>query len=124
MVAVPASLPYNSAQYRMCRILATRPSVDAWTTWLLELGSDGLLWFVPWYGVVCFMQNSLRLNHVQVLGLTHCTWYTAFRVLRQMGIDQTIPILDGPVFDNLISSKVTRAVLDAWVRGRHMVRHF
>ncbi|KDP24822.1 hypothetical protein JCGZ_25306 [Jatropha curcas] len=56
------------------------------------------------------------------LGLTHCTWYCASRVLRQMGIDQTVPIIDDISDDSAITPGVTRAVLRAWVRDHPMVR--
>ncbi|KDP26287.1 hypothetical protein JCGZ_22311 [Jatropha curcas] len=39
-----------------------------------------------------------------------------------MGIDQTVPIVDGTSADSVITLGVTRAVLRAWVRDHHMVR--
>ncbi|KDP20480.1 hypothetical protein JCGZ_05752 [Jatropha curcas] len=87
VVAAPTFLPYNPSQYRMRRILITHPSTDAWTSWLIELGPNEVLWFVPWYDITRFIQVSSRHTRVYLLGLTHCTWYCASRVLRQMGID-------------------------------------
>ncbi|KDP25967.1 hypothetical protein JCGZ_22996 [Jatropha curcas] len=40
VVTAPTSLPYNPSQYRMRRILTTHPSIDAWTSWLIELGPN------------------------------------------------------------------------------------
>ena len=122
MVATPTLLPYNPVQYRMRRILITHPSADAWTSWLIELGPNEMLWFVPWYGITRFIQVSSHHTQVYLLGLTHCTWYCASRVLRQMGIDQTVPIMDDISADSAITPGVTRAVLRAWVRDHHMVR--
>ncbi|KDP36064.1 hypothetical protein JCGZ_10316 [Jatropha curcas] len=65
---------------------------------------------------------SSRHTRVYLLGLTHCTWYCASRVLRQMGIDQTVPIVDDFSVDSATTPGVTRAVLRAWVRDHHMVR--
>ncbi|KDP24820.1 hypothetical protein JCGZ_25287 [Jatropha curcas] len=84
VVAAPTFLPYNPSQYRMRRILITHPSTDAWTSLLIELGPDEVLW--------------------------------------QMGIDQTVPIVDGTSVDSVITPGVTRAILKAWVRDHHMVR--
>ncbi|KDP20582.1 hypothetical protein JCGZ_04249 [Jatropha curcas] len=39
-----------------------------------------------------------------------------------MGIDQTVPIVDGTSVDSVITPGVTRAILKAWVRDHHMVR--
>ena len=122
MVAAPTFLPYNPSQYRMRRILITLPSTDAWTSWLIELGPNEVLWFISWYDITRFIQVSSRHTRVYLLGLTHCTWYCASRVLRQMGIDQTVPIVDGISADSAITPGVTRAVLRAWVRDHHMVR--
>ncbi|KDP24413.1 hypothetical protein JCGZ_26542 [Jatropha curcas] len=49
-------------------------------------------------------------------------WYCALRVLRQLEIDQTVPIVDGTSVDSVITPGVTRATLKAWVRDHHMVR--
>ncbi|KDP22686.1 hypothetical protein JCGZ_02798 [Jatropha curcas] len=122
VVAAPTLLPYNPVQYRMRKILITYPSVDTWTSWLIELGPDEVLWFVPWYDINRFIQVSFRHTQVYLLGLTHCTWYCASRVLRQMGIDQTVPTMDDSLADSAITPGVTRAVLRAWVRDHHMVR--
>ncbi|KDP37876.1 hypothetical protein JCGZ_06383 [Jatropha curcas] len=65
---------------------------------------------------------SFRHTRVYLLGFTHCTWYCASCVLRQMGIDQTVPTMDDISADSAITPGVTRAVLRAWVRDRHMVR--
>ncbi|KDP22922.1 hypothetical protein JCGZ_01921 [Jatropha curcas] len=39
-----------------------------------------------------------------------------------MGIDHTVPIVDGTSADSAITPGVTQAVLRAWVRDHHMVR--
>jgi len=122
VVAAPTFLPYNPSQYRMRKILITHPSTDAWTSWLIELGPNEVLWFISWYDITHFIQVSSRHTRVYLLGLTHCTWYCASRVLRQMGIDQTVPIVDDTSADSAITPGVTRAVLRAWVRDHHMVR--
>ncbi|KDP29592.1 hypothetical protein JCGZ_19358 [Jatropha curcas] len=122
VVATPTSLPYNPSQYRMRRILITHPSADAWTSWLIESGPNEVLWFISWYGITRFIQVSFRHTQVYLLGLTHCTWYCASCVLRQMGIDQTVPIMDDSLADSAITPGVTRAVLRAWVRDNRMVR--
>ena len=122
MVATPTVLPYSPTQYRMRRILIAHPSTDAWTSWLIELGPDEILWFISWYNITRFIQVSFRHSRVYLLGLTHCTWYCASRVLRQMGIDQTVPIVDDISADSAITPGVTRAVLRAWVRDHRMVR--
>ncbi|KDP24269.1 hypothetical protein JCGZ_26620 [Jatropha curcas] len=46
VVAAPTFLPYNPSQYRMRRILITHPSTDAWTSWLIELGPNEVLWYI------------------------------------------------------------------------------
>ncbi|KDP39403.1 hypothetical protein JCGZ_03685 [Jatropha curcas] len=107
VVTAPTSLPYNPSQYRMRRILITHPSTDIWTSWLVELGPNEILWFISWYNVTCFIQVSFRHSRVYLLGLTHCTWYYASRVLRQMGIDQTVPIMDDISADLAITPGVT-----------------
>ncbi|KDP23848.1 hypothetical protein JCGZ_27152 [Jatropha curcas] len=122
VVTAPTSLPYNPSQYRMRRILITYPSIDAWTSWLIELGPNEILWFISWYNITRFIQASFRHTRVYLLGLTHCTWYCASRVLRQMGIDQTAPLMDDISADSAIILGVTRAVLRAWVRDHHMIR--
>ena len=122
MVAAPTSLPYNPSQYRMRKILISHPSIETWTSWLVELGPNEILWFIPWYNISRFIQVSFRHSRVYLLGLTHCTWYCASRVLRQMGIDRTVPIMDDISADSAITPGVTRAVLRAWVRDHHMVR--
>ncbi|KDP24030.1 hypothetical protein JCGZ_26724 [Jatropha curcas] len=43
-------------------------------------------------------------------------------IYAQMGINQTVPIVDGTSADSTITLGVTRAVLRAWVRDHHMVR--
>ncbi|KDP30116.1 hypothetical protein JCGZ_18227 [Jatropha curcas] len=106
----------------MRRILITHPSTDAWTSWLIELGPNEVLWFISWYGITRFIQVSSRHTRVYLLGLTHCTWYCASRIMRQMGIDQTVPIMDDSLSDSTITPGVTRAVLRAWVRDHQMVR--
>ncbi|KDP23051.1 hypothetical protein JCGZ_00516 [Jatropha curcas] len=116
VVAAPTSLPYNPSQYRMRRILITHPSTNAWTSWQIELGPTEVLWFISWYGTTRFIQVSSHHTRVYLLGFTHCTWYCASRVLRQMGIDQTVPIVDDISADSAITPGVTRAVLRAWVR--------
>ncbi|KDP26284.1 hypothetical protein JCGZ_22308 [Jatropha curcas] len=57
VVATPTSLPYNPSQYRMRRILITHPSTDAWTSWLIELGPDEVLWYISWYDITRFIQT-------------------------------------------------------------------
>ncbi|KDP28928.1 hypothetical protein JCGZ_19702 [Jatropha curcas] len=106
----------------MRRILITHPSTDAWTSWLIELGPNDVLWYISWYDITRFIQVSFCHIQVYLLGLTHCTWYCASHVLRQMGIDPTVPIVDGTSADSAISPGVTRAILTAWVRDHHMVR--
>ncbi|KDP20362.1 hypothetical protein JCGZ_06439 [Jatropha curcas] len=107
VVAAPTFLPYNPSQYHMQRILITHPSTDAWTSWLIELGLDEVLWYISWYDIARFIQVSFRHTRVYLLGLTHCTWYCASHVLRQMGIDQTVPIVDGTSVDSVITPGVT-----------------
>ncbi|KDP36642.1 hypothetical protein JCGZ_07860 [Jatropha curcas] len=80
------------------------------------------LGFDDWTVSPAILQVIFRHTRVYLLGLTHCTWYCASRVLRQMGIDQTIPIVDDFSADSAITPGVTRAVLRAWVRDHHMVR--
>ncbi|KDP24837.1 hypothetical protein JCGZ_25291 [Jatropha curcas] len=46
VVAAPTLLPYSPTQYRMRKILITHPTTDAWTSWLIELGPDEILWFI------------------------------------------------------------------------------
>ena len=58
---------------------------------------------------------------IYLLGFTHSTWYSAARVQRQMGIDQTVPLLGGVHFDAPITIGVIRVVLSAWVRDHHLV---
>ncbi|KDP23785.1 hypothetical protein JCGZ_00106 [Jatropha curcas] len=106
----------------MRRILITYPSADAWTSLLMELGPNEVLWFVPWYDINRFIQVGFRHTQIYLLGLTHCTWYCASRVLRQMGIDQTDPPRDDSLADSAITPGVTRAVLRSWVRDHQMVR--
>ncbi|KDP22952.1 hypothetical protein JCGZ_01760 [Jatropha curcas] len=48
--------------------------------------------------------------------------WTVSPIILQMGIDQTVPIVDGTSADSAITPGVTRAVLRAWVRDHHMVR--
>ncbi|KDP42357.1 hypothetical protein JCGZ_02872 [Jatropha curcas] len=122
VVTAPSSSPYNPSQYRMRRILISHPTIDAWTSWLIELGPNEILWFISWYNITRFIQVSFRHTRVYLLGFTHCTWYCASRVLRQMGIDQTVPIMDDFSADSAITPGVTRAVLRAWVRDHRMVR--
>ena len=61
-------------------------------------------------------------TRVYLLGFTHSTWYSATRVQRQMGTDQTVPLLEGIHSDAPISAGVIRAVLNAWVRAHRLVR--
>ncbi|KDP25751.1 hypothetical protein JCGZ_23711 [Jatropha curcas] len=60
VVAAPTCLPYNPSQYGMRRILITHPSTDAWTSWLIELGPNEVLWFISWYDITRFIQVSFR----------------------------------------------------------------
>ncbi|KDP21964.1 hypothetical protein JCGZ_03194 [Jatropha curcas] len=122
VVVAPTFLSYNPSQYRMRIILITHPSTDAWTSWLIELGPNEVLWYISWYDITRFIQVSFYHTRVYLLGLTHSTWYCASRVLRQMGIDQTVLIVDGTSVDSVITSGVTRAILKAWVKDHHMVR--
>ncbi|KDP30606.1 hypothetical protein JCGZ_16937 [Jatropha curcas] len=68
VLAAPTFLPYNPSQYRMRRILITHPSTDAWTSWLIELGPNEVLWYISWYDITRFIQA--RLERVQQLGMT------------------------------------------------------
>ena len=52
---------------------------------------------------------------------THSTWYSATRVQRQMGVDQTVPSLDGVHCDAPITAGVIKAVMSAWDRDRRLV---
>ncbi|KDP46786.1 hypothetical protein JCGZ_11157 [Jatropha curcas] len=61
VVAAPTCLPYNPSQYHMRRILITHPSTDAWTSWLIELGPDEILWYISWYDIIRFIQVSFRI---------------------------------------------------------------
>ena len=97
-------------------------SKDAWTSWLLQLGTDSILWYVPWYQMGGVLWVSRGHNGVYLLGFTHSTWYIATRVQRQMGIDQTVPLLDGIYQDAPITAGVVKAVLNAWVRDHRLVR--
>ncbi|KDP30304.1 hypothetical protein JCGZ_18240 [Jatropha curcas] len=72
VVATPTLLPYNSTQYRMWRILITHPSSDSWTSWLIELGPNEILWFISWYNINRFIQA--RMGRVQQLGVTRRMW--------------------------------------------------
>ncbi|KDP24720.1 hypothetical protein JCGZ_25711 [Jatropha curcas] len=40
----------------------------------------------------------------------------------EMGIDQTVPIVDGTSVDSVITPGVTRAIFKAWVIDHHMVK--
>ncbi|KDP23079.1 hypothetical protein JCGZ_01172 [Jatropha curcas] len=64
------------------------------TSWLIELGPNEVLWYIP------SMTSSV--------------------LSRQMGIDQTVSIVDGTSVDSVITLGVTRAILKAWVRDHHM----
>ena len=122
MVAPPLTLrTYNPSHYRMRRTCITHNSTDAWTLWLLQLGPDELLWYVTWYQMGGILPSSAEHNHVYLLGFTHSTWYSAVRVQRQMGVDQTLPNLDGVHFDARLTSGVIRVVLNAWVRNNRLV---
>ncbi|KDP43371.1 hypothetical protein JCGZ_26471 [Jatropha curcas] len=79
------------------------------------------LGFDDWTVSPIILQVSFRHTRVYLLGLTHCTWYCTSCVLRQMGIDQTVPIMDDISADSTITPGVTRTVLRAWVRDHHMV---
>ena len=70
-------------------------SADAWTIWLLQLGAEDILW----YRMGGILSSSRGHSRVYLLGFTHSTWYSAARVLRQMGVDQTVPLLGGIHFD-------------------------
>ncbi|KDP31532.1 hypothetical protein JCGZ_15384 [Jatropha curcas] len=58
VVAAPTFLPYNPSQYRMRRILITHSSPDAWTSWLIELGPNEVLWYISWYDITRFIQST------------------------------------------------------------------
>ena len=74
---------------------------------MLELGSDDILWYVPWYQ----MGGVLRTS----------TWYSVNRVMRQTGNVQPIPVIDGVDFDAPLSAGVVRTVLSAWRRDHGLV---
>ncbi|KDP21735.1 hypothetical protein JCGZ_03579 [Jatropha curcas] len=48
--------------------------------------------------------------------------WTVSPIILQMGIDQTVPIVDDISADPAITPGVTQAILRAWVRDHHMVR--
>ncbi|KDP24867.1 hypothetical protein JCGZ_25151 [Jatropha curcas] len=48
--------------------------------------------------------------------------WTVSPIILQMGIDQTVPIMDDSLSDSAITLGVIRAVLRAWVRDHQMVR--
>ncbi|KDP20573.1 hypothetical protein JCGZ_04526 [Jatropha curcas] len=48
--------------------------------------------------------------------------WTVSPIILQMGIDQTVPMVDDFSADSAITPGVTRAILRAWVRDHHMVR--
>ena len=97
-------------------------SKDAWISWLLQLGTGNILWYVPWYQMGGVLWASRGHNCVYLLGFTHSTWYVATRVQRQMGIDQTVPLLDGIYQDAPITAGIVKAVLSTWVRDHRLVR--
>ena len=68
------------------------------------------------------LSSSRGHSRVYLLGFTHSTWYSAARVQRQMGVDQTVPLLGGIHFDAPISAGVIRVVLSAWIRDHRLVR--
>ncbi|KDP36007.1 hypothetical protein JCGZ_10466 [Jatropha curcas] len=45
-IQVDVGPTYNPSQYRMRRILITHPSTDTWTSWLIELGPNDVLWYI------------------------------------------------------------------------------
>ncbi|KDP37482.1 hypothetical protein JCGZ_06922 [Jatropha curcas] len=59
VVATPTSLPYIPSQYHIRRILITHPSTDAWTSWLIELGPDEVLWPYTLYLVLRFARYEV-----------------------------------------------------------------
>ena len=122
MVNPPAMLSYNPSQYRMRRVRVSLKSIDIWTSWLMDLGPNEILWYVPWYGVDRFFQTLPGYSCLFVLGFTHSTWCYPSRVLRQMGIDQTVPLLDGLRIDAPITSRMVKLVMRAWVRDHRLTR--
>ncbi|KDP36063.1 hypothetical protein JCGZ_10315 [Jatropha curcas] len=63
VVAAPTLLPYSPSQYCMRRILITYPSTVAWTSWLIELGPNEVLWFISWYDITRFIQLEILIFH-------------------------------------------------------------
>ena len=76
IVAPPIGLKYNQSNYRMRQNVITLKSVDAWSYWMLELGSDDILWYVPWYQMEGVLQTSYNESRVYLLGFTQNTWYS------------------------------------------------
>ncbi|KDP31500.1 hypothetical protein JCGZ_15420 [Jatropha curcas] len=70
-------------QYRMRRILITHPSTDAWTSWLIELGPNEVLWYISWYDITRFIQLLLRVLPEPSLrpGLEIITWLGPYLIL-------------------------------------------
>src|ERR1041384_1270822 len=85
-------LSYTPAMYRSRTILVTRGSEQEWALWLYDLGPEEILWFIQWYRIPEFIKTSVQHHHVYLLGFTHSTWYSATRVLRQMRVDQGVPL--------------------------------
>ena len=121
IVAPPIGPKYNPSNYRMRRNVIILKSVDAWSYWMLELGSDDILWYVPWYQMGGVLRTSYNESRVYLLGFTHSTWYSVNRVMRQTGNVQPIPVIDGGDFDAPLSAGVVRTVLSAWRRDHGLV---
>ena len=64
IIAPPVGPKYNPSNYRMRRNLISLKSVDAWSYWMLELGSDDILWYVPWYQMEGVLQTSYNESRV------------------------------------------------------------
>src|ERR1041384_200504 len=108
--------------YRSRTIQVTRGSEQEWALWLYDLGPEEILWFIPWYRISEFIQTSVQHHHVYLLGFTHNTWYSATRVLRQMGVDKGVPLPTGLAISAPITAGVVRVVMQAWMRHFEMVQ--
>ena len=107
--------------YRSRSIRITRVSVQEWILWLYDLGAEEILWFILWYHISEFIRASAQHHHIYLLGFTHSTWYSATRVLRQMGVDQGVPLPSGLAISVPITAWVVRVVMQAWVRHVKMI---
>ena len=70
-------------------------SFEEFTELMEHIDATDIQWVVEWWHISIMVQRSFKDNHVPLVGLHYCSYYSTCHIARQFGDRQRAPSDDG-----------------------------